>query len=106
MSELTFNIADYRPLSRVKSFDQEPAAMQRRGFVVLSSHSEPERNDPRWLEPLAQVVDIRSVRETHRPCPSRGKVLRFRTPASHHVYTMPLQHGSQPADDDPGPMVA
>jgi len=100
MSELTFNIADYRPLSRVRTHDTRPAWEERRGFVVLTSNVEPRRDEPAWLAPQPQVVEIRSLREAHRP--RHAKILRFRNPASHHVYIMPAHH----TDDDPGPMVA
>jgi hypothetical protein len=104
MSELTFNIADYRPLSRMRTHDTRPAVKERRGFVLLSSDNEPRRNEQAWLGPQPQVVDIRSVRDAHRP--RRAKILRFRNPAMHRLYTMPAQPASSPADDDPGPMVA
>ncbi len=101
MSELTFNIADYRPLFRARAHDFGPAVKERRGFVVLSSHAETETENEK-----AHVVDIRSVREGHRTWPRRGNVLKFRNPSSRHVYMMPAHHATAPVDDDPGPMVA
>jgi len=106
MSELTFNIADYRPLLRTRTGDRGFAVKERSGFVVLSSRPEPRRQDPGGLSSPTEVVDIRSVRESNRPHPRRGKILRFSNPASHRVYMMPAHHQHTPADDDPGPMVA
>jgi hypothetical protein len=107
MSELTFNIADYRPLSRVRFQDGGPALKARNGFVVLSSNSEPDRYEREWREARPAVVDIRSVREAHRAAyPRRGKILRFSNPASHRLYMMPVHHDTSSMDDDPGPMVA
>ena len=107
MSELTFNIADYRTLGRVGGQDRSAAVRERDGFVVLSSNSAPRDYETEWLEARPVVVDIRSVREVHRSIPRRGKVLRFSNPASHRVYTMPAHDDSQmSADDDPGPLVA
>jgi len=106
MSELTFNIADYRSLVHVMTHDRGPAVKARNGFVLLSSNSEPREYDPQWLDAKPAVVDIREVREAHRPCPRRGKVLRFSNPASHRVYTMPVHDNSMHLDDDPGPLVA
>ena len=107
MSELTFNIADYRPLGRVRICDRGPATRERNGFVVLSSNCEPREYDTEWLEARPAVVDIRSVREAHRSIPRRGKVLRFSNPGSHRLYMMPAHDDSAvSSDDDPGPLVA
>lgn len=106
MSELTFNIADYRPLAEVRTNDRGPVNKSRRGFVVLSSNSEPREDAPAWLNPHPEVVDIRSVRESHRTNSRRGKILRFCNPASHRLYTMPAHGPVMSTDDDPGPMVA
>jgi hypothetical protein len=103
---LTFNIADYRPRSHFRTHDGGPSLQVHSGFVVLSSNSEPREYDPTWLDGRPAVVDIRAVRETHRACPRRGKILRFSNPASHRVYTMPLHDDGLQADDDPGPLVA
>ena len=107
MSELTFNIADYRPLGRVRACDRGSAVRERHGLVVLSSNSETRGYDTEWPETRPAVVDIRSVREAHRSIPRRGKVLRFSSPALHRLYTMPA-HDDSPmsSDDDPGPLVA
>jgi hypothetical protein len=105
MSELTFNIADYRPLVRVRT-NRSPEVDVRGGVVVLSSNSEPRTFEPEWRDPQPAVVDIRSVRESHRTNPRRGKILRFGNPASHRLYTMPVHHARLSTDDDPGPMVA
>lgn len=104
MSELTFNIADYRPLGRVNTHKRAPGMKERTGFVVFSSHSEPREYQARFFDPRPVVVDIGSLRETRRTSPRRGKILRFSNPASHRVYTMPAHQTS--SDDDPGPMVA
>jgi len=106
MSELTFNIADYRPLAHGRTRDRGPAVKPRNGFVLLSSNSEPREYDPKWLETKPAVVDIREVREAHRPRPRRGKILRFSNPASHRIYTMPVHENRMHLDDDPGPLVA
>lgn len=106
MSNLTFNIADYRPLSHERAYASGPSLKARSGFVVLSSNSEPREYEPTWLDARPAVVEIRSVRETHRICPRRAKVLRFRNPASHRLYTMPAQDDCTQSDDDPGPLVA
>jgi hypothetical protein len=89
MSEITFNIADYRPLAAVRtqrSCDRSRATNRPRGFVVLSSNAEPREYNGYWPDAKPAVVDIRSVRDTYgagrlsllaasRPC--RGKILRF-----------------------------
>ena len=106
MSEVTFNIADYRPLYRVRTHDRAPAMRQSSGFVVLSSNSEPRAYERAWFEPHPAVVEIRSVREERRPSARRGKILRFSNPASHRVYTMPDPETRGPEWDDPGPLVA
>jgi hypothetical protein len=105
MSELTFNIADYRPLFRAKTHESGHAIG---GFVVLSSNSQPREYAPDWYDPHPSVVEIRTVRETHRPSPRRGKILRFSNPASHRLYTMPAPEDLplDDDDDDPGPLVA
>ena len=106
MSNLTFNIADYRPLSHARAYAEGPSLKARSGFVVLSSNSEPREYEPTWLDARPAVVEIRSVRESHRTCPRRAKVLRFSAPASHRLFTMPAHDDHRPADDDPGPLVA
>jgi len=103
MSELTFNIADYRPLAEVRTNDRGPVNS---GFVVLSSNSAPREYAPAWLNPQPEVIDIRLVRESHRTNSRRGKILRFCNPASHRVYTMPAHGPVMSTDGDPGPMVA
>ena len=101
---MTFNIADYRLLTRLRAHDRGPAEKARSGFVVLSSNTEPREYE--CFESKPDVVDIRSVREAHRTYPRRGKILRFSNPGSHRVYTMPGQPNAGSRDDDPGPMVA
>ncbi len=107
MSELTFNIADYRNSGQVRAQHRGLAVPERNGLVVLSSSCEPRKYTNDWLDARPVVVDIRSVRESHRSIPRRGKVLRFSNPASHRVYMMPV-HDDSPmsVDDDPGPQVA
>ena len=106
MSQLTFNIADYRPLFRVKSHYEPHTAKPHSAFVLLSSNSEPREYEAGSFDPDPPVIDIRTVREGHRSVPRRGKILRFSNPDSHRVYTMPAPDGGTSADDDPGPMVA
>jgi hypothetical protein len=100
MSEVTFNIADYRPLFRVRAHDPGPVSHARRGFVVLSSHSQPREYDMR-----PPVIEIRSV-DGHRSSGRRGKILRFSNPEAHRLYTMPPPENGAPDDEDPGPRVA
>jgi len=104
MSEFTFNIADYRSLSRVRTHDRGPAAKARNGFVVLSANSETREYE--WFETKPVVVDIRSVREARHAYPRHGKVLRFSNSGSHRVYMMPAHDKTGSWDDDPGPVVA
>jgi hypothetical protein len=106
MSNFTFNIADYRPLLHGRTYDRGSAVKGRNGFVLLSSNSELREYDPEWLDTKPAVVDIREVRDAHRPCPRRGKILRFSNPASHRIYTMPVHDNRMHLDDDPGPLVA
>jgi hypothetical protein len=106
MSDLTFNIADYRPLAHVRTYDRGQGVKTRKGFVILSSNSEPREYDPERRGTMPAVVDIREVREAHRPCPRRGKILRFSNPDSQRIYTMPVHDKSIHLDDDPGPLVA
>lgn len=106
MSELTFNIADYRPLYRVKTHESGHMVKAGGGFVVLNSNSLPREYEPEWYVPRPSVVDIRAVREAHRPSARRGKILRFSSPASHRVFTMPAPEDPTLDDDDPGPLVA
>lgn len=107
MNELTFNIADYRTLGRVKAHDRGPAVRERNGLVVVSSNSELREHGRNWMETAPVVVDIRSAGDSHRSIPRRGKVLRFSNPASHRLYMMPAQPDTaMSADDDPGPLVA
>jgi hypothetical protein len=115
MSEFTFNIADYRPLSAVRQHrvpDTIPALKRPEGFVVLTSESREHQFE--WLEPrpsVPSVVDIRSVREGHQMaqllCLRRGKVLRFTGQWSDLVHTMQANaNDSQPDDDPNDPMAA
>lgn len=106
MNELTVNIADYRPLARVRDHDRGPGLKPCSGFVVLSSNSEPREAHREWLDTKPEIVDIRSIREPHRTIPRRGKILRFSNPRTHRLYMMPAHDNSTPRDDDPGPMVA
>jgi hypothetical protein len=106
MSQITFNIADYRPTLRLRTHEAGREVQAHSGLVVLRSNAEHLREESAWLEARPEVVDIRSVRDPHRNYPRRGKILRFSNPASHRVYTMPGHDGGAPVDDDPGPMVA
>ena len=106
MSESTVNIADYRPLFRMRTHDPRPELKPRSRFVVLSSNSKPTEYQPRWCEPSSTVVDIRALRDVRRGFPRRAKILRFSKPDSHRLYTMPTQESQSLPDDDPGPLVA
>ena len=106
MSQITFNIADYRPTLRLRTHEAGREVKAHSGFVVLRSTAESLREKADWMDARPEVVDIRSVRDSHRNFPRRGKILRFSNPASHRVYMMPNHHAQAPADDDPGPMVA
>ena len=107
MSVLTFNIGDYRAHRPVRAQDRGSALRERSDLVVLSSNSEPREYGFRSLEPRAAVLDIRSVGESHRSIPRRGKLLPFSNPAAHSLYMMPAQDDSpMSVDDDSGPWVA
>jgi hypothetical protein len=116
MSEYTFNIADYRPLSavrtqRVREFGA--VAKSPSGFVVLTSNNRAREDS--WTETRPAVVDIRSIREAHRGTqasyhagayPCRSKVLRFTNFTSEfpeHVITMAPPDSAPRSDDDPDP---
>ncbi len=110
MSEFTFNIADYRPLSAVtthRSYDRRSVPS---GFVVLTSNSDSVHYEPQWLEARPDIVDIRSVRETlrmdHSSYARRGKVLRFTSETPARVCTMPMHSSNLHSEDDPDPMAA
>ena len=113
MSEFTFDIADYRPLSAVRPQRVQEigsAAKSPSGFVVVTSSAR-EREDS-WMKTRPAVVDIRSIREAHRDghasChvgayPRRSKILRFTNftdEVPRHVITMARP---QSDDDDPDP---
>lgn len=114
MSDFTFNIADYRPLS----FDRfhrapgrTPEANRPGGFVVFSSHSESREYQSGWLDAGSEVVDIRAVRDTHRTghllaYPRRAKILRFGSEVRQRVCTMPVRENGMPPDNDPDPEAA
>ncbi len=64
MSQITFNIADYRPLSRVRTQPtpgRNTFAMRRSGFLVVTSESDADERQNMSLNPA--VVDIRALRE-------------------------------------------
>jgi len=106
MTELTFNIADYRPLFRVRTHVSDQTMHGRSGFVVLNSNSDRRKHEQGWADPCPAVVEIRSVREAHWILPRRAKILRFSNPASHRLYTMPAPEPRSLDDDDPDPLVA
>jgi hypothetical protein len=119
MSEFTFNIADYRPLSAIRAHlahDTRPILRESRGFVVFRQDSEPGGHDARWHDSRAAIVDIRSVRQTHGTRLSSphatshtrcGKILRFaRSDAHNRVYTMTAKVSDSQPDDNPGPEAA
>jgi hypothetical protein len=109
MSEVTFNIADYRPLFAVRTHEhpgRSTAAKRPSGFVVLSNSELGER-DGRWMDSSPAVFDIRTFREAERPHSGsshsrRGKILRFTTEPHCRVYVM---NATNPAagEDDPDP---
>jgi hypothetical protein len=116
MSEYTFNIADYRPLSAVRSQRvQEVGSVAKSpsGCVVLTSSA--GESEHTWTETRPAVVDIRSIREGHRnshaSChvgayPRRSKILRFTNftnDAPQHVITMAHPDSGPQSDDDPDP---
>jgi hypothetical protein len=114
MSEFTFNIADYRPLSAVRqhrAHDIFSALKRPKGFAVL--RSEPREHQFEWLEPrpsVPSVVDIRSVHEGHQRaqllCLQRGKVLQFTGQWPDLVRPMQANANDSQSDDDPDPMAA
>jgi hypothetical protein len=116
MSEYTFNIADYRPsfadrTQRVQEIGS--VAKSPNGFVVLTSNSRAREDS--WTETRPAVVDIRSIRETHRSTqaschagayPRRSKILRFTNftkDVSDHVITMARPDSAPRSDEDPDP---
>lgn len=111
MSQFTFNIADYRPLSAVRQHRVHgtlPAMKRPEGFEVL--RSEPREHQFGWLEPRPSVVDIRSVRDDCRTvplaCPRRAKVLRFLSQAPDRVCTMRDHTSDSQTGEDPDPTAA
>jgi hypothetical protein len=117
MSEFTFNIADYRPLSAVRAHrahDARPTLRKSGGFVVLSLNSEPRVYDAR-LQLRPAVVDIRSVREANQTGlipfrtasdPRHARILGFEKESTDRVCTMAESEGGSQSDDDPGPAAA
>ncbi len=92
MSQYTFNIADYRPLSIVRAKSDSHTRAKARGFVVLTTRHENERQFDYQAQERAPslaalgVADIRSFRESrwgHRystqllPLSSGPKVIQF-----------------------------
>ena len=114
MSDFTFNIADYRPLSapglhRVQ--DPRSTVKRARGFVVLTPNSDSTEYEAKWQEARPEVVDIRSVRESHRTghllsYPRRAKVLRFSSDVRECAHTTPAYEKRAQFDDDPDPVAA
>jgi hypothetical protein len=116
MSEFTFNIADYRPFSAMgtqRVQETGSVAKSPSGFVVLTSSAR-EREDS-WTETRPAVVDIRSIRETHRTSyaschvgayPRGSKLLRFTNftdGVPQHVITMARPDSAPRPDDEPDP---
>ena len=116
MSECTFDIADYRPLSAVRTQRVQEigsVAKSSSGFVVLTSSAREREHN--WTETRPAVVDIRSIREGHRnrhvSChvgayPRRSKILRFTNftnEAPERVITMARPDSGPLSDDDPDP---
>jgi hypothetical protein len=115
MSEYTFNIADYRPSSAVRTQrvrEIGPVAKSPSGFVVLTSNNRAREDN--WTETRPAVVDIRSIqkaRGTQASChtgayPRRSKILRFTNFTSEfpeHVITMAQPDSAPRSDEDPDP---
>jgi hypothetical protein len=116
MSECTFNIADYRPLSAARMQRvQEVGSVAKSpsGFVVLTSSAREREHS--WTQTRPAVVDIRSIHEGnrngHASChaggyPRRSKILRFTNftdEVPEHVITMARPDSGPRADDDPDP---
>ncbi len=116
MSEFTFDIADYRPVSAVRTQRVQEigsVAKSPSGFVLLTSNAR-EREDS-WMEATRPaVVEIRSIREAHRTSHAschvgaypRRKILRFTNftnDVPQHVITMALPDRAPRSDDDPDP---
>jgi hypothetical protein len=116
MSEYTFNIADYRPSSAVRTQRvQEIGSVAKgpSGFVVLTSNA--RAREASWTETRPAVVDIRSIREAHRttqaschtgPYSRRSKILHFTNftdEVPEHVITMARPDSAPRSDDDPDP---
>ena len=111
MSEFTFNIADYRPLSavRIHRRSRVPVANRTKGFVVVGSSAENQDPGQRWSTSAPGVVEIRAIGDAYRiSCHSaistrRGKILRFDDEVPERVITMASPASIGPADDDPDP---
>jgi hypothetical protein len=107
MSEYTFNIADYRPLSasraQTMSHDRASGGPFADGPQLSRDHYSPEA--------ALGVVDIRSLRNGQRfhhlsesigTYQRRGKVLRFRSDGHSRVYEMrPCAAEDRGNDTDP-----
>lgn len=115
MSEFTFDIADYRPASAVRTQRVQEigsVAKSPSGFVLLTSNA---RERESWMEATRPaVVEIRSIREAHRKnhtsCHAsaypRRKILsftNFTNDVPQHVITMALPDSAPRSDDDPDP---
>ena len=117
MSDFTFNIADYRPLSAARApnaHDMGHLARRPSGFIVLSSNSEPREYDAPWMNSRHAIVEIPPMRGPHggdrlsfhaSSYPRRGKILRFTNEVHERVYVMPSNTGAQ-EEDDPDPEAA
>jgi hypothetical protein len=114
MSEFTFNIADYRALSAVRTqrnHDRSRVAKKQSGLVVLNSGSEPREYDAEWQNTRPAVVDIRSIQDAHRAghlsfhigYPRRGKILRFTKEIPERVSTMAASDPCRQSCNDPDP---
>jgi hypothetical protein len=115
MSEFTFNIADYRPLSVVRTHRvQETRSQAKRpsDLVVVTSNFGSREREEEWMEASPAVVDIRAIREGHRNghssghisgYPRRGKILRFTNEAPERVVTMARPDSDLRSGDDPDP---
>ncbi|HEY1986388.1 MAG TPA: hypothetical protein VGG85_13305 [Terracidiphilus sp.] len=115
MSQFTFDIANYRPLSALRTHKtperntSSMSAMRQSGFVVVTSNPEADERENLWLEAQPAVVDIRPVRTAQRTrhlslhgdgSQGRGKVIRFTSDSSPRVQVMPMSVSTS-RDTDP-----
>jgi hypothetical protein len=118
MSQFTFNIADYRPLSVARPRETHDPFTSRsvrsNGFVVLASNTGRDESQSSWMQVQPSVVDIRTLRDAHPPrrlllhdfYQRRGKLLRFANEASPRVQVLPVNVAITTSGVDPFPPAA